>query len=67
VANNQVIDDEAMAGEGCQRCDLIALHMPAIALDIGGQDRDEFTFETGRFHDGLQRAITCEDLSQGLQ
>jgi hypothetical protein len=56
MAGNQLVDDQAMAGEGGQGGDLVLLHVPAVALDVGGEDGDELAFETGLFHQGLLRA-----------
>jgi hypothetical protein len=44
-----------MTGEGCQGTDLVLLHVPAVTLDVGGEDGDELAFEMGRFHQGLHR------------
>jgi hypothetical protein len=38
--------------------------VPAVSLDVGGEDGDELAFETGRFHHGLHRAEFVKAISQ---
>ena len=58
MLGNQRIDDEAQAGQRGQRRNLVALHVSAIAFDIGGENGDEPAFETGGFQVGLQSRVS---------
>ena len=50
VGIDEIIDDHAVGGQGGQRCRFVALHVAAVALDVGGEDGDQLAFQAGRFH-----------------
>jgi hypothetical protein len=50
VLRDERVGDGAMGRQRRQRALLIDAHQPAVALDIGGEDGDELSFERRRFH-----------------
>ena len=53
VGGDQIVDDQAVAGQGRKRLRLVPLHMPTVTLDIGGEDGDQPAFQSRRFHGRL--------------
>jgi hypothetical protein len=49
MRGDQGIDDGPIRGEGTEGADLILPHQAAVALDIGGEDRGELSFDGVRF------------------
>ena len=50
MGGDQIVDDQAVAGQGRKGRGLVLLHMPTITLDIGGEDGDQPAFQSWRFH-----------------
>ena len=50
VPRDQRVDDASMRGQGGQRALFVGAHQPAIPLDVGGENGNEFSFEGRRFH-----------------
>jgi hypothetical protein len=50
VGGDQIVDDQPVAGQGRKGRGLVPFHVPAITLDIGGEDGDQPAFQSWRFH-----------------
>src|SRR5215472_16060283 len=49
MRGDQVIDDDPIRREGAESTDLIPAHQAAVALDIGGEDRGQLSFDRWGF------------------